>query len=69
VPLLDKSDLFEKVEFSAPVTKERERRIGLPGTPGIPGTPGTPGTGTPAVEKEKERFKIKMRLEGRKAGP
>jgi Tfp pilus assembly protein PilN len=48
IPLIDKSPLFEKVEFSAPVTKERERRTG--------------------VEKERERFKIKMRLEGRKAG-
>jgi general secretion pathway protein L len=48
IPLLDKSPLFEKVEFLAPVTKERERRIG--------------------EEKEKERFKIKMRLEGRRAG-
>jgi general secretion pathway protein L len=44
IPLLDKSPLFEKVEFLAPVTKERERRIG--------------------VEKERERFKIKVRLEG-----
>ncbi len=44
IPLLDKSPLFERVEFLAPVTKERERRIG--------------------VEKERERFKIKMRLEG-----
>jgi general secretion pathway protein L len=44
IPLLDKSPLFEKVEFQAPVTKERERRIG--------------------VDKERERFKIKMRLEG-----
>lgn len=48
IPLLDKSPLFEKVEFLAPVTKERERRIG--------------------AEKEKERFKIKMRLEGQRAG-
>jgi Tfp pilus assembly protein PilN len=48
IPLLSKSPLFEKVEFLAPVTKERERRIG--------------------EEKEKERFKIKMRLEGRRAG-
>jgi hypothetical protein len=45
---LDKSPLFEKVEFLAPVTKERDRRIG--------------------GEKERERFKIKMRLEGRRAG-
>jgi Tfp pilus assembly protein PilN len=44
IPLLDKSALFEKVEFLAPVTKERERRIG--------------------VDKERERFKIRMRLEG-----
>ncbi len=44
IPLLDKSPLFEKVEFLAPVTKERERRVG--------------------VDKERERFKIKMRLEG-----
>ena len=48
IPLLDKSPLFEKVEFLAPVTKERDRRIG--------------------GEKERERFKIKMRLEGRRAG-
>jgi Tfp pilus assembly protein PilN len=44
ISLLDRSPLFEKVEFLAPVTKERERR----------------GT----EEKERERFKIKMRLEG-----
>ncbi|MBM4331553.1 MAG: hypothetical protein FJ117_10085 [Deltaproteobacteria bacterium] len=49
IPLIDKSPLFEKVEFLAPVTKERERRAG--------------------GEKEKERFKIKMRLEGRRAVP
>jgi general secretion pathway protein L len=48
IPRLDRSPLFEKVEFLAPVTKERERRTG--------------------EEKEKERFKIKMRLEGRRAG-
>ena len=45
ISLLDKSPLFEKVEFLAPVTKERDRRIG--------------------GDKEKERFKIKLRLEGR----
>jgi general secretion pathway protein L len=45
IPLLDKSPLFEKVEFSTPVTKERVV-IG-------------------SDIKEKERFKIKMRLEGR----
>jgi Tfp pilus assembly protein PilN len=44
IPLLDKSPLFEKVEFLAPVTKERDRRMG--------------------VDRERERFKIKMRLEG-----
>jgi Tfp pilus assembly protein PilN len=43
IPLLDKSPLFERVEFLSPVTKERERRIGS--------------------EKEKERFKIRMRME------
>jgi len=49
IPLLDKSPLFEKVEFLAPVTKERERRVG--------------------AEKERERFKIRMKLEGGWAGP
>ncbi len=44
ISLLDKSPLFERVEFLAPVTKERERRVG--------------------AEKERERFKIKVRLEG-----
>jgi general secretion pathway protein L len=46
IPLLDKSPLFEKVEFMAPVTKEMQMR----------------GDGS----KEKERFKIKARIEGRK---
>jgi Tfp pilus assembly protein PilN len=46
IPLLDKSPLFEKVEFMAPVTKEMQMR----------------GVGS----KEKERFRIKMRLEARK---
>ena len=46
IPLLDKSPLFEKVEFITPVTKERVV-IG-------------------SEAKEKERFKIKMRLEGRR---
>jgi Tfp pilus assembly protein PilN len=45
ISLLDKSPLFEKVEFLAPVTKQLDRRIG--------------------GDKEKERFKIKLRLEGR----
>jgi len=48
IPLLDKSSLFEKVEFLAPVTKERI----------------TIGRET----KEKERFKIKARLESRRTG-
>jgi Tfp pilus assembly protein PilN len=48
IPLLDKSPLFEKVEFLTPVTKERMMM------------------GSEA--KEKERFKIKMRLEVRRSG-
>jgi len=48
IPILDKSPLFEKVEFASPVTKERDRR----------------GT----AEKERERFKIKMKLESRRPG-
>ncbi len=47
IPLLDKSSLFEKVEFMAPVTKERQRK--------------------PDGENEKERFRIKAKMEGRKA--
>lgn len=43
VPLLDKSPLFEKVEFLAPVTKEKHLRSG--------------------GEKEKERFRMKAKLE------
>lgn len=46
IPLLDRSPLFEKVEFLAPVTKEIQPR----------------GDGS----KEKERFRIKMRLEGKR---
>jgi Tfp pilus assembly protein PilN len=46
IPLLDKSPLFEKVEFLAPVTKEMQMR----------------GDGN----KEKERFKIKAKIEGRR---
>jgi general secretion pathway protein L len=48
IPLLDKSPLFEEVQFSAPVTKERQMR--------------------PEGEKEKERFKIKAKIEGRRTG-
>jgi hypothetical protein len=47
IPLLDKSSLFERVEFLSPVTKERQFK----------------GAG----DKEKERFKIKVRVEGRKS--
>ena len=46
IPILDRSPLFEKVEFLAPVTKEMQMR----------------GDGN----KEKERFKIKAKIEGRK---
>jgi general secretion pathway protein L len=46
ISLLDKSPLFERVEFLAPVTKDREKRDG--------------------VDKERERFRIKVRMEGRK---
>ena len=46
IPLLDRSPLFEKVEFLAPVTKEMQMRGG--------------------ENKEKERFRIKMKLEGRR---
>jgi Tfp pilus assembly protein PilN len=48
ISILDRSPLFERVEFLAPVTKQRERREG--------------------VDKERERFKIKARLEGRRSG-
>ena len=53
IPLIDKSPFFEKVEFLAPVTKERTRVI-------VGGAP---------VDKEKERFKIKMRLEAKRSAP
>jgi Tfp pilus assembly protein PilN len=46
IPLLDRSPLFERVEFLTPVTKER--------------------TAMGIETKEKERFKIKMRFEGRR---
>jgi Tfp pilus assembly protein PilN len=49
IPLIDKSHLFERVEFLAPVTKERVVRG--------------------SEMKEKERFKIKARLEARRVGP
>lgn len=47
IPLLDKSPLFENVEFLAPVTKERQMRLD--------------------GDKEKERFRIKAKIEGRRA--
>ncbi len=53
ISLFDRSPLFEKVEFSAPVTKERFRGM-------VGGNP---------VDKEKERFKIKMRIEERRSKP
>ena len=53
IPLLDRSPLFEKVEFMAPVTKERMRMV----------------VGGNVVDKEKERFKIKMRLEAKRSTP
>jgi general secretion pathway protein L len=46
IPLLDRSPLFEKVEFLAPVTKEMQMRAD--------------------GNKEKERFKIKAKIEGRR---
>ncbi|MGQ9647166.1 MAG: pilus assembly protein PilM [Thermodesulfobacteriota bacterium] len=48
ISILDRSPLFERVEFLAPVTKERERREG--------------------IDRERERFKIKARLEGGRSG-
>jgi len=46
ISLIDKSPLFERVEFSAPVIKERQMR--------------------PDGDREKERFRIKVRIEGKK---
>ena len=51
IPLLDRSPLFERIEFLAPVTKERIRMV-------VGGNP---------VDKEKERFKIKLRLEAKRS--
>ncbi|MBM4277256.1 MAG: hypothetical protein FJ130_05140 [Deltaproteobacteria bacterium] len=48
ISLLDKSPLFDKVEFVAPVTKERQIK--------------------PEGAQEKERFKIKARIEARRTG-
>lgn len=49
IPILERSPLFEKVEFVAPVTKERQMKI--------------------EGDKERERFRLKARLEGGKRGP
>jgi hypothetical protein len=46
IPILDRSPLFEKVEFLAPVTKEMQMRSD--------------------GNKEKERFKIKAKIEGKR---
>jgi len=48
ISLLDKSPLFDKVEFLAPVTKERQIK--------------------PEGAQEKERFKIRAKIEARKKG-
>ena len=48
IPLLDKSPFFDKVEFMAPVTKEKMIR--------------------PEGPQDKERFRIKARIEARKTG-
>ncbi len=48
IPILERSQLFEKVEFVAPVTKERQMKM--------------------EGDKERERFRLKARLEGRKTG-
>jgi len=48
ISLLDKSPLFDKVEFLAPVTKERQIK--------------------PEGAQEKERFKIKAKIEARRKG-
>ncbi len=53
IPLLDRSPLFERVEFLAPITKERFRNV----------------IGGNVVDKEKERFKIKMKLEAKRSVP
>jgi Tfp pilus assembly protein PilN len=48
ISLIDKSPFFDKVEFMAPVTKERQVK--------------------PEGPQEKERFKIKARIEAKKTG-
>jgi Tfp pilus assembly protein PilN len=53
IPLLDRSPFFEKVEFMTPITKERIQTI----------------AGGNVINTEKERFKIKMRLEAKRSTP
>ena len=53
IPLLDRSPLFEKVEFMTPITKERIQTV-------VAGN---------VINTEKERFKIKMRPEAKRSTP
>ncbi len=53
IPLLDKSPLFEKVEFMGPITTERFRSV----------------VGGNVIDRDKQRFKIKMRLEAKRSTP
>jgi Tfp pilus assembly protein PilN len=53
IPLLDRSPLFEKVEFMTPITKERIQTV----------------VGGNVVNTEKERFKIKMWFEAKRSTP
>jgi Tfp pilus assembly protein PilN len=53
IPLLDRSPLFEKVEFMTPITKERIQTV-------VAGN---------VINTEKERFKIKMRPEAKRSAP
>jgi Tfp pilus assembly protein PilN len=53
IPLLDKSPVFEKVEFVGPLTTERFRTV-------VAGN---------VIDKDKQRFKIKMKLEAKRSAP
>ena len=53
IPLLDKSPLFERVEFMTPVTFEQMQTV----------------VGGAMVNTKKERFKIKLRLEAKRSAP
>jgi Tfp pilus assembly protein PilN len=53
IPLLDRSPFFEKVEFMTPITKERIQTV----------------VGGTVMNTEKERFKIKMKLEAKRSTP